>query len=439
MDSVKLNIAFCQNSAMTMITTGTGSVNEPARNAVANRSLVGDLEGLSPVLHRRFIVLRQELETNILPLNQLPGYTDHGVKHARNIQESLGRLIPNHIPEPLTAFEIFVLLCATLLHDVGMQLNRTPDEPADQIRSDHYIRSRDFVLKNNKGLGLSDHEARIVAEVCRAHGMPNLDHLDSTDPSIHGHGTVRMRLLSALLRLADILDLTAERAPTIVSENKALSPTSAPHWDIHQHISDVRIEESSWTIAIHVMLETGRSEEPFYRLQQCVQAELDTTSPVLRAAGIFFRVIDLVFPGRTRNLDAKPVDNPFILLKAFDLRNENRFAGRDREIDRMVELILSRRVVLLIGESGVGKTSLVEGGLLPRLRQFDFAVHRFSFQGEPVLQMLRALKIKGSPHAGRDAVALIRQRLTSTGRKKKVLLVVTGHSAVVGSAVFRPN
>jgi len=93
-------------------------------------------------------------------------------------------------------------------------------------------------------------------------------------------------------------------------------------------------------------------------------------------------------------LDARPVDddpttngrrgvatalsltdarNPFKGLRAFTEADAGDFRGRERLVDRLVELLgqgdTSGRIAAVVGPSGIGKSSIVRAGLLPALRR----------------------------------------------------------------------
>ena len=78
-------------------------------------------------------------------------------------------------------------------------------------------------------------------------------------------------------------------------------------------------------------------------------------------------------------------------LASFESRHADRFAGRDKEIEQVIERILGRKLVVVIGESGVGKTSLIEAGVVPRLKQYKFGIAHFSFQKNPLKNLIEAI------------------------------------------------
>lgn len=61
------------------------------------------------------------------------------------------------------------------------------------------------------------------------------------------------------------------------------------------------------------------------------------------------------------------VRSPYAGLTAFGQEDAERFFGRDRLIDRLVRLVADERVVVVVGASGAGKSSLLRAGLMPRL------------------------------------------------------------------------
>ena len=61
--------------------------------------------------------------------------------------------------------------------------------------------------------------------------------------------------------------------------------------------------------------------------------------------------------------------HPWIGLASFTEGDRSFFAGRGDEIDDLVRLVRRDTLTLLYGVSGLGKTSLVQAGLFPALRE----------------------------------------------------------------------
>ena len=64
----------------------------------------------------------------------------------------------------------------------------------------------------------------------------------------------------------------------------------------------------------------------------------------------------------------------FVGPRPFERSEQDLFFGRDREINELLSLVASSRVVLCYAPSGAGKTSLINAGLHPRLEKDGFEV-----------------------------------------------------------------
>jgi tetratricopeptide (TPR) repeat protein len=99
--------------------------------------------------------------------------------------------------------------------------------------------------------------------------------------------------------------------------------------------------------------------------------------------------------------------NPWPGLRAFGENDVDFFFGREREAAELFSLVQRSPVVVLYGQSGLGKTSLLQAGLFPRLKTLDFFPVRVRFDhgddAPPLAQQITAavadelvhLQIKG--------------------------------------------
>jgi len=62
-------------------------------------------------------------------------------------------------------------------------------------------------------------------------------------------------------------------------------------------------------------------------------------------------------------------ESPFRGLLPFDERHQHVFFGRDAEIAGFVERLRTQPVMTVVGTSGAGKSSFVQAGIIPRLRE----------------------------------------------------------------------
>ncbi|MEK7728073.1 MAG: ATP-binding protein, partial [candidate division KSB1 bacterium] len=64
--------------------------------------------------------------------------------------------------------------------------------------------------------------------------------------------------------------------------------------------------------------------------------------------------------------------SPFKFLDAYDRQDKEIFFGRAEEIEQLYKLIFQTNLVLVYGQSGTGKTSLIQCGLANRFKPTDW-------------------------------------------------------------------
>ena len=81
--------------------------------------------------------------------------------------------------------------------------------------------------------------------------------------------------------------------------------------------------------------------------------------------------------------------NPYVGPRAFQYGET--LYGRDREVLKLLDLLIAERIVLLYSPSGAGKSSLIQAALIPELEKEDFQVlpvMRVSLEPSPGLERL---------------------------------------------------
>ena len=96
-------------------------------------------------------------------------------------------------------------------------------------------------------------------------------------------------------------------------------------------------------------------------------------------------------------------ENPWPGLLAFRETDQGYFQGRQNETEELLRLVLRERLTVLFGLSGLGKSSLLQAGLFPRLRQENvFPVYiRLDFTAEHpnlVAQLLGVIAREAAAH-----------------------------------------
>ena len=147
--------------------------------------------------------------------------TIHGSRHIRDVVESLDK-IGLSIEEkpratPVSALEAYILLCAAHLHDAGNIGGRAGHpERSGEIIKDHPDLFYDTETRHN------------IFDVARVHGGKSRKFGRDTFREINSDNFTfpRLRLLAAILRIADELSENSERVPAQLVARLAASPKS---------------------------------------------------------------------------------------------------------------------------------------------------------------------------------------------------------------------
>ncbi|MET0398176.1 MAG: hypothetical protein ABW277_15350 [Longimicrobiaceae bacterium] len=96
-------------------------------------------------------------------------------------------------------------------------------------------------------------------------------------------------------------------------------------------------------------------------------------------------------------------ENPWPGLESFRERDQPFFRGRDAEADELARRVRRERLCILYGVSGLGKSSLLQAGLFPRVREHLFlpVVVRLAYHegaSPPRVQVLEALAAQAELH-----------------------------------------
>ena len=80
-------------------------------------------------------------------------------------------------------------------------------------------------------------------------------------------------------------------------------------------------------------------------------------------------------PPSTSQRDRVAPDCPYVGLVPFDESDAPYFFGRERDCEVLVANLTTARLTLLYASSGVGKSSVLRAGVLPRLRELARESH----------------------------------------------------------------
>ncbi len=267
------------------------------------------LKARDKALAARILHIREELSTWMPHVAQFfPHYPSHAVDHSDRIIEQLSRLLfTNTTPVvPFSTAEVYCLLCAAYLHDMGMVVSpgdagiiltseqwnafvardgrgyapyqkyvALRDGPvictkeltafltdqslryliADFVRRDHHERGKATLELHQFLRRLVDDGDSVafetIADVGVGHGFRDSDLADEgrfPEERDVFDGKVNVRFLARLLRIGDLLDMSSKRAdPTTARAIGPLPADAVPHWQQysakkHENITPKMIE-----------------------------------------------------------------------------------------------------------------------------------------------------------------------------------------------------
>lgn len=271
------------------------------RNASESAGLETRLQKYNPSLFAKFDTVRTFV--NLVLSGQIPEtlqvvathtefFTDHGTSHVERVISKLNSLSAL-VPDGLNEREQFFLLVGSYFHDLGMFLCRLPNESARETRIHHHERSADLVdtLVAGGYVNLDQFEVSVTKHLVRAHRAVNLDQVPEEQPI--EQFTVRTRLLSAMLRIADACDMDHTRAPEAVFRFlfDAIPSSSRQYWRQHQIVAAVNFSSDHAAIVVSVQV-NGSFVQRFDKMRMAnslsreLERELASVSDVFSHYGV---------------------------------------------------------------------------------------------------------------------------------------------------------
>ena len=254
----------------------------------------------SPELHQLVkdnVFLLQKMLERFLP--RFPDFTDHSILHSMDVLDYCNRLLGEEQIGRLSPGECYVLIMACYLHDVGMGIGQKdyetflreidlgdyfddhdPSDIAGTIRAFHHEFSGCFIRKYAELLELpSDDLLFAVIQASRGHRKTDLfDALEYPEMQT-AHGVIRLPFLSAVIRLADEIDVGADRNPELLFDTSRLTrQRDIEIFGTHESIRRVDVTKDSIVLLV-------KPKEPKYvPLVEAVNEKIQETLDYCRRA-----------------------------------------------------------------------------------------------------------------------------------------------------------
>ena len=342
----------------------------------------------------------------------IKGYTDHGIPHSQRLAGYAVKLLAENRDRPLSDREMYLLLAGIYLHDIGMQCDviqfpeikkkaeelgavfeisfNAPDannysiEEQKEIRKNHQYLSAAWIeyaqISGKSALGPAAKKipkglVGDLVEVCKYHS-----HLPIFDcPVQFKHdNTQRLRLVAALLRFADELDIDASRVSIETVKNFTLNPRNSIYWWMH-HCTSVNLNQNlvHLKIILHpddarvhgAVIHTAVITEFEHKNRPVVDILVENRIPIVfsRDSGVeedkFYELLPSEIVAELHKMQGTYDPRHPVFFVPFKAK-EDKFIGRDEALDIVHrELSQGRRTaigqaVAFQGLGGLGKTQL---------------------------------------------------------------------------------
>jgi len=180
---------------------------------------------------------------------------EHGPPHVAAVIKRASELISTATCE-LSAYEVYILLAAIQLHDIGNILGRL----------NHEARPTELEGRLDGLLGDDSAEKRLIRGIARGHGGTHNGDKDTIrhlveDPVLNQ--IVRTRFLAGILRFADELADDSQRISMFAIQNFAIPEASRLFHKYSASLQSVIIDSKGQTINLHYELTRSDAEEVF--------------------------------------------------------------------------------------------------------------------------------------------------------------------------------
>lgn len=174
-------------------------------------------------------------------VKNFPSYTDHSIEHTTEVFNIVDEILTDDELNNLNSDELYVLAMASYLHDIGMcipedkiaSIADTEDlvrerelhpeiKREDYLRNIHHTLSAKFIREEWELLHIpSQKYAEAIALVSEGHRVVDIGSPEIYNPKFfvkNGREFVCLPYLSAILRIADELDITNVRTPKLLTK-----------------------------------------------------------------------------------------------------------------------------------------------------------------------------------------------------------------------------
>lgn len=158
---------------------------------------------------------------------------DHGERHIKKVIEKASELLSNN-QEILSPYEIFFLLLAIQIHDAGHIINGR----------DEHAKNAQLIINKFGKENLSAVEKKYISQIAKAHSGKDDPIGILNEEQIVSNEKVNLKLIAAIVRLADELADDTTRASSFLLDNNLIGESSLIFHQISQCLDSCIVESN---------------------------------------------------------------------------------------------------------------------------------------------------------------------------------------------------
>jgi HEAT repeat protein/energy-coupling factor transporter ATP-binding protein EcfA2 len=276
----------------------------------------------------------------------------------------------------MSATECFCLLSAVWFHDIS-PIFKKKSHPKDH--------RYEYLYRSYEDWSLDEPFAYAIKQICcgTVAEFPRIE-----DEYQIGNEIIRLKFLACLLRLSDWLDLGYWGIP-----HEMLAPWKTTEEDVaatllrDKFTYEIIVDSVYWIIDISLtpnpeLLGTVLAEKIYEKIATRINKEFNLVKDIFKAQYLGYqgitvemKVVDrskrpMILPGTKKEKKESNQflpSTPYKFLDYYDINDTYIYFGRKKDISRFRGHIANNKFLVIYGESGVGKTSLIKAGLMPRI------------------------------------------------------------------------
>jgi len=251
--------------------------------------------------HSKFIHIEDNAK-KIMPNSRVffPTFTNHDIAHLESVEKIIDELLEEKIINTFSDEEIFCLLSAVWLHDIGMipinnekqefegKTKQEREEFRTFVRDNHHIRSKHYIKEHENDLYLTELESKAIGNICKGHRSIDLNNLNN----VPSRTDIRVGPLAALLRLADECDISEDRESSLSNEGID-EDVLQEHYKIHNIVHSLQFNHNSNNILIKAQISEENDIQILSDRKDKIYGELLNVKPFLRKIQVYLDNVEL--------------------------------------------------------------------------------------------------------------------------------------------------